>query len=142
MLGATGYIGARLVPKLVEAGWHVRAVGRNPDKLKGRSWSYLDKVETVCGDVFDLESLKQATRGCRYVFYLVHSMNPQVGDFARADRLAARNMVEAAESSSVERIIYLAGLGDDSAELSHHLQSRREVEKVLHAGSVQVTVFR
>jgi uncharacterized protein YbjT (DUF2867 family) len=142
VLGATGYIGARLVPKLVESGWRVRAVGRNPNKLKGRSWSRLPSVETVCGDVFDPESLEQAMKGCRYAFYLVHSMNPEVGDFAKADRLAARNMVAAAEKAGVERIVYLAGLGDETAELSHHLQSRREVEKILNAGKIPVTVFR
>jgi uncharacterized protein YbjT (DUF2867 family) len=54
VLGATGYIGARLVPKLIESGHNVRAIGRNPDKLKGRAWSNADGVETVFGDVFDI----------------------------------------------------------------------------------------
>ncbi len=142
VLGATGYIGARLVPKLLETGRRVRAVGRNPDKLQGRSWSRLPGVETASGDVFDQGSIEAAIAGCQIVYYLVHSMNPEVGDFAKADRTAAQNMVAAAEKCGVERIIYLAGLGEDSAELSHHLQSRREVEHVLNSGKVPVTVLR
>ncbi|MDX1269338.1 MAG: NAD(P)H-binding protein, partial [Oceanisphaera sp.] len=96
VLGATGYIGARLVPRLVESGWRVRAIGRTPAKLAGRKWSRLPGVETVCGDVFDPGSLQKALEGCQAAFYLVHSMNPKVGDFASADRMAARNMVAAA----------------------------------------------
>ena len=142
VLGATGYIGARLVPKLLETGRRVRAVGRNPDKLQGRTWSRLPGVETASGDVFDQGSIEAAIAGCQVVYYLVHSMNPEVGDFAKADRTAAQNMVAAAEKCGVERIIYLAGLGEDSAELSHHLQSRREVEHVLNSGTVPVTVLR
>jgi uncharacterized protein YbjT (DUF2867 family) len=142
VLGSTGYIGARLVPKLAEAGYKVRAVGRNPDKLRGRSWSKMPGVEIACADVFDKASLGKAVAGCSAVFYLVHSMNPQTGDFASADRTAAENMVAAAEHAGVERIIYLAGLGDDDAELSHHLKSRREVETILESGTIPVTVFR
>ena len=142
VIGATGYIGARLVPKLAEAGWHVRAIGRNPEKLNGRSWSKVSGVETVCADVFDAASLQKAVQGCSAVFYLVHSMNPQTGDFAQADRTAASNMTIAAEKAGIKRIVYLAGLGDEIAGLSHHLQSRREVEDILNSGSVPVTVFR
>ena len=142
VLGATGYIGARLVPQLADAGWPVLAVGRNPDKLNGRSWSRKPGVEIACADVFDKSSLQQVLQGCRFAFYLVHSMNPQNPDFAKADRVAAENMASAAELAGVERIIYLAGLGDESADLSHHLQSRREVENILKSGSIPVTVFR
>jgi len=142
VLGATGYIGARLVPKLVESGFRVRAIGRNPDKLKSRTWSNRTGVETIFGDVFNIGSLEQAISGCGVVFYLVHSMNPDVGDFAEADRIAAQNMAQVAARTGVRRIIYLAGLGDDNVDLSHHLRSRREVEEVMRAGSVPVTTFR
>lgn len=142
VLGATGYIGSRLVPRLAEAGWRVRAIGRNADKLKGRSWSKQPGVETVYGDVFDLASLKESLRNCHAVFYLVHSMAPGIKDFADADRRAAHNTMLVAEEVGVERIIYLAGLGDELGTLSYHLRSRREVENVLLSGSVPVTVFR
>lgn len=142
VLGATGYIGARLVPRLVEAGWRVRAIGRNPEKLKGRQWSRLPGVEVAQGDVFDPASLEEALRGCQAAYYLVHSMNPQVGDFASADRQAALNMVAAAQKNGLQRILYLGGLGDDAPDLSHHLRSRREVGDVLQTGSVPVTILR
>ncbi len=142
VLGATGYIGARLVPKLLESGQKVRAIGRNPDKLKGRTWSSSAGVETVYGDVFDKTSLETAVAGCTVVYYLVHSMSPEVGDFAEADRTAAKNMAEVAARVGVKRIIYLAGLGEDNVDLSHHLKSRREVEEVLRSGDVPVTTLR
>jgi len=142
VLGATGYIGARLVPRLVSAGWRVRAIGRNPAKLAGRPWASHPQVETACGDVLDREALTVALQGCQVVFYLVHSMNPQAADFAATDRLAAENMVAAATAAGVGRIIYLGGLGDDAPQLSHHLRSRHEVGDILQRGSVPVTIFR
>jgi uncharacterized protein YbjT (DUF2867 family) len=142
VLGATGYIGARLVPRLAKAGWRVRAIGRNPAKLAGRSWAAHPNVATVAGDVFDLPALEAALQGCQAAFYLVHSMNPQTADFAAADRQAAQNMVAAAASAGIERIIYLGGLGEDAPQLSHHLRSRHEVGAILNAGPVPVTLLR
>jgi len=142
VLGATGYIGARLVPRLVEAGWRVRAVGRNPDKLRGRRWAHDSKVEVARGDALDPASLRDCLAGCRAAFYLVHSMNPDAGDFSDVDRVAANHMVAAAESVGLERIIYLGGLGEDSESLSHHLRSRHEVGQILAQGPVPTTVFR
>ena len=142
VLGATGYIGARLVPRLTEAGWRVRAIGRNPDKLRGRRWGRDPLVEVAQGDVFDAAGLRACLTGCRAAFYLVHSMNAQQDDFSSADRVAARNMATAAAEAGLERIIYLGGLGDDAAGLSHHLRSRHEVGQLLAGGSVPVTVLR
>ena len=142
VLGATGYIGARLVPRLLAAGWRVRAIGRDPAKLAGRPWAAAPGVETVAGDVLDRHSLEQALMGCQAAFYLVHSMNPQATDFAAADRAGAENMVAAAAAAGVKRIIYLGGLGEDDPQLSHHLRSRHEVGDILRRGSVPVTVFR
>ncbi|TLM69411.1 MAG: SDR family oxidoreductase [Deltaproteobacteria bacterium] len=142
VLGATGYVGARLVPRLVKAGWRVRAVGRNPDKLAGRPWAADPGVEIAPGDVLDRGSLEAALRGCRAVFYLVHSMGPHIADFAATDRQAAENLAAAAAAAGVERIIYLGGLGDDAPHLSHHLRSRHEVGDILKKGSIPVTIFR
>lgn len=142
VLGATGYIGARLVPRLLEAGWRVRAIGRNPAKLAGRPWASHPMVETVAGDVFDAAGLAAALQGCQAAFYLVHSMNPQIADFAAADRQAATNMATAAAAAGLQRIIYLGGLGEDAPQLSHHLRSRHEVGTTLQGGRVPVTIFR
>jgi uncharacterized protein YbjT (DUF2867 family) len=140
--GATGYVGARLVPRLLEAGYRVRACGRSLVKLSSRPWAKHEDVELVKVDVFDKESLKIALAGAFAAFYFVHSMNSDNKDFAAADRVAADNMVEAAASTGLKRIIYLGGLGEDSPDLSKHLRSRAEVATILEAGPVPVTVLR
>ena len=142
VLGATGYIGARLVPRLLKAGWRVRAIGRNPAKLAGRSWASQPGVEIVAGDVLDRAGLEAALCGCQAAYYLVHSMNPQTVDFAATDRQAAENMATAAAAAGLSRIIYLGGLGEDAPQLSHHLRSRHEVGAILKSGRVPVTTFR
>jgi uncharacterized protein YbjT (DUF2867 family) len=140
--GATGYIGARLIPRLLQAGYRVRALARTPGKLHGRPWSDHPNLEIVKGDVLEPESLSAACRGCRAAYYLVHSMNHVSVDFVATDRSAAGNMVRAAEQCGLERIIYLGGLGESSELLSEHLSSRTEVADILTSGRVPVTVLR
>lgn len=140
--GATGYIGSRLIPRLLLAGYRVRAMARNPAKLQGRSWAEASEVEIVAGDVFDRASLMAAVQGCRAAYYLVHSMNPGSAEFDAADREAAENMAAAAAEAGLERLIYLSGLGEPSDDLSQHLVSRAEVARILRAGPVPVTVLR
>jgi uncharacterized protein YbjT (DUF2867 family) len=141
--GATGYVGGRLIPALLKAGYRVRAMARNLGKVGCRPWAGHDRVELVQGDVLDLELLKQAAFGCRAAYYLVHSMIAQKGKFAEADRKAARNMVAAAEAAGLERMIYLGGLAEArDAVLSKHLQSRIEVANILQAGPVPTTDLR
>ena len=140
--GATGYIGARLIPRLLQDGFRVRALARTPGKIKGRPWSDHPNLEIVKGDVLDLDSLEAACRGCRAAYYLVHSMNHVSLDFVTTDRVAAGNMARAAEQCGLERIIYLGGLGESSEILSEHLSSRTEVAEILKGGSVPVTVLR
>ncbi len=140
--GATGYIGGRLVPQLLEKGYKVRCMARDPRKLSGREWT--DQVEIVAGDVLDPESLSKALQGCGSAYYLVHSMvsNPGEGSFEDRDRRAAQLFAQAAAEAGVERIIYLGGLGKRTDQLSKHLSSRHEVGDVLRAGSVPVTELR
>ncbi len=140
--GATGYIGGRLVPRLLEAGYQVHALARAPGKLASRPWADHPHLEIVEGDVFDPASLQRAVHQCRTAFYLVHSMNPEITDFASADRQAASNMAKAAAAEKLEQIVYLSGLGAEDARLSHHLQSRTEVGDILREGSVPVTILR
>lgn len=142
VLGATGYVGGRLVPKLLEAGYHVRATGRSIDKLKSRYWAGHSGVELAAVDIHDPQSLRAALRGMDIVFYLVHSMNPQNKDFEAADRQAAENMARLAPDCGVKRVIYLGGLGEDHKDLSKHLKSRHEVSQILKSGPVPVTVLR
>lgn len=141
VLGATGYIGGLLVPILLERGHTVRCLVRDPAKLAGRPWA--DEVDVVKGDALELESLPAAFADVDTVFYLVHSMGGGAGsDFARRDRQAASNTALVAREQGVGRIVYLGGLGADDTELSEHLASRREVERVLAGTGVALTVFR
>jgi uncharacterized protein YbjT (DUF2867 family)/uncharacterized protein YndB with AHSA1/START domain len=142
VLGATGYVGSRLIPRLLDAGYRVRAIARNPAKLHGRPWADHPCVELAAADVYDLPSLTEALRGCRAVYYLVHSMNPGTRNFSRADRQAAENVAAAAVAAGVGRIIYLGGLGEEGKGLSEHLASRAEVARILRKGRVPVTVLR
>ena len=141
--GATGYVGGRLIPALLAAGYPVRAMARNLNKMGCRSWAGDPRVELVHGDVLDPVSLRQAASGCRAAYYLVHSMIAQKDKFAEADRRAAKNMVAAASAADLERIIYLGGLAEKkTGTLSQHLQSRIEVAEILQAGPVPTTDLR
>jgi uncharacterized protein YbjT (DUF2867 family) len=143
VIGATGYVGGRLVPKLLACGYRVKALGRSMEKLACRPWAGHPNVELVRGDVLDQQSLNNAVKGCRAAFYLVHSMIAQKRKFADADRVSAHNMVNAAEKGGLEQIIYLGGLGDIKHHaISKHLLSRHEVGEILQAGSIPATVLR
>ncbi|MCX6463682.1 MAG: NAD(P)H-binding protein [Pseudonocardiales bacterium] len=131
--GASGFVGGRLAPALVEAGHEVRAMTRRPERYTGAG-------TPVPGDVHDGASLVAAMEGCTAAYYLVHSLGD--AEFAERDAEAARTFAKAAAEAGVERIVYLGGLGDDADDLSEHLRSRREVERLLGEGGVPVTVLR
>lgn len=137
--GATGYIGGRLVPRLLEKGHFVRCLARQPENLKGRAWN---GAEIVQGDVLKPESLGEALHGIDVAYYLVHSMRAGEAGFEERDRQAARNFAAAARDAGVKRLIYLGGLGADETSLSPHLESRHEVGALLREGGVPVTEFR
>ena len=136
--GATGYIGGRLVPRLLEAGHQVRCLVRDPAKLDQDPWR--DRVEVVRGDILEPATLDEALAGCDVAYYLVHSMDG-VGSFAARDRSGAENFRKAAERNGVKRVVYLGGMGSGT-ELSEHLSSRHEVGRILADGSIPVTELR
>ncbi len=140
--GVTGYIGGRLVPRLLEKGYRVRAMGRNIRKLKDRWWASDPHVELVQADVLDYPSMEKALEGCTIAYYLIHSMIREQKDFTKADREAALNFVAAAEKTGLKRIIYLGGLGSKKEYMSKHLQSRKEVGEILRQSSIPVTIFQ
>jgi len=141
--GATGYIGTRLVPRLLTAGHRVRCLVRTPRKLTDRPWAKDPRVEIVTVDLADAAAVETALRGTGALFYLVHAMRSAGGDYAERDREMARTVSTAAHAAGVGRIVYLGGLGSDhTAGLSEHLASRREVERMLAESGVPVTVFR
>ena len=137
--GATGYIGGRLVPRLIREGRRVRVLVRSRARALSRSWA--GQVEIVVGDVLNPQSLSQALAGVDTAYYLVHSMS-KGGDFHALDIQAARTFGQAAANSGVKRIIYLGGLGEADANLSPHLRSRQETGQALRESGVSVTEFR
>jgi uncharacterized protein YbjT (DUF2867 family)/uncharacterized protein YndB with AHSA1/START domain len=137
--GATGYIGGRLVPRLLAAGNRVRCLARDPARLQGRPWQ--DEVEIAAGDVLEAEGLARAMEGVDVAYYLIHSMGGGA-DFHQRDLRAARNFAAAARAAGVKRIIYLGGLAQDSPALSEHLRSRQQTGEALRGAGVPVTEFR
>lgn len=131
--GASGFIGSHLVPVLVDRGYRVRAMTRNPDSYEGAG-------EPIYGDVADADSLRAALTGAEAAYYFVHSLAD--GDFEQRDAEAATAFGQAAAEAGLKQIIYLGGLGDVDDNLSPHLQSRRDVEQLLGLGGVPVTVLR
>lgn len=140
--GATGYIGGRLVPRLLEAGYRVRCLTRTARKLEERPWGDHPLLEVVEGDVGDTEGLARAMSGCRAAYYLVHSMMIAGEKYRERDRQLARSYATAARDAGIERTVYLGGLGETGEELSEHLSSRREVEERLAETGVPVTTLR
>ena len=131
--GATGFIGRRLVPELVERGMTVRAMTRRPEAYDGPG-------EPVGGDVHDADSLTDAFKGVDVAIYLVHSLDDP--EFERKDAEAARTFGQVAAEAGVSQFVYMGGLGADGENLSPHLRSRREVEGLLGEAGVPVTVLR
>jgi uncharacterized protein YbjT (DUF2867 family) len=140
--GATGYIGTRLVPRLLAAGYRVRCLVRSPRKLDDRPWRHDPRVEVLKSELGDREALAGQLRGCAAAFYLVHSMESAGAEYAATDRALAEGFAAAAGEAALPRIVYLGGLGDEGDDLSGHLTSRREVEKALGQGPAPVTAFR
>jgi uncharacterized protein YbjT (DUF2867 family) len=137
--GATGYIGGRLVPKLLAQGRRVRCLARNPQRLADRDWV---GVEIIQGDVSDAESLAPALAGVAQAYYLVHAMADGRSDFRGRDRLQAQTFAQACAAAGVRRIIYLGALGDAAQHRSEHLISRQEVGAALASAGVPVLEFR
>src|SRR5437764_1257853 len=131
VVGVTGYIGGRLAPALLHAGYSLRCLVRSPRKLEGREWTSDPRVEIRTVDLADVATLTRELTGCYAAYYLVHSMMSAAGEYARHDRQLALTFAEAARAAGVSRIIYLGGLGETGAGLSEHLTSRREVEWAL-----------
>lgn len=134
--GASGFVGGRLVPALLDAGHEVSVLVRDRSRYDAP-----EGVTVYEGDVLDPDSLEGVMTDTDAVYYLVHAMGSS-GDFEERDRRGARNFMRAADSAGVDRLVYLSGLGIDSDDLSSHLRSRREVERVLATGGYDLTVLR
>ena len=137
ILGASGYVGGHLAPRLAAEGFEVRAAARRVDALNARGW---DGVECVRADALDPASLRDVLSDIDVAYYLVHSM-ASGGNFSDLDRRAAANFRDAAANAGVKRTIYLGGI-QPSDGASPHLASRMETGEVLRSGPVPVTELR
>lgn len=137
--GATGYVGGRLVPKLLEAGFTVRCMTRSRARLRDQPWA--DLVEIVEGDAARAPDARAAFEGVDVAYYLIHSMldGPR---FEEADRTAARVFATAAAEAGLGRLVYLGGLCPDEGPLSPHMRSRAEVGRILLDSGVPTAVLR
>lgn len=140
--GSTGYVGGRLVPRLLEAGYSVRVLVRSPDRLVDVPWA--DQVEVVQGDLLNDASLTSSFTDIDAAYYLVHSMNTasESSSFESLEETSARNFAQAAKNAGVRRIVYLGGLHPARGELSRHLASRKMVGDILLASGVPTIVFQ
>jgi uncharacterized protein YbjT (DUF2867 family) len=138
--GATGYVGGLLMRRLAREGRPVRALARDPRRL-----TEVEGVTAASGDLVTGEGLEDALDGVKTAYYLIHSMEPAAGangDFARRDRTAATNFTKAAQAAGVERVVYLGGFVPSGRQLSPHLASRLEVERILLEATPDSTALR
>ncbi|MCK7481806.1 MAG: NAD(P)H-binding protein [Candidatus Moduliflexus flocculans] len=129
--GATGYIASRLIPRLLDSGYRVRALARDPRRLKGRAW--FDQIDIVQADVMAPETLPRLSTAS--------TLPTTSSTTCRRDTAtppsnwkSARAFASAAEEAGVEHIIYLGGLADPEQHIAPHMRSRIETGKVLRAG--------
>lgn len=137
--GATGYIGANVVERLLDLGWSVRVMTRDASGLQGRDWA--SRVDVVEGDAQDLDTLRRAAEDVDVAWFLIHSMTGSFG-YATLDRTIATRFGQACRSAGVARIVYLGGLYPEDVPLSPHLESRREVGHILMESGVPTAVLQ
>jgi uncharacterized protein YbjT (DUF2867 family) len=137
--GATGYIASRLIPRLLDSGYRVRALARHPDRLAARSW--FNKIDIVQADVTMPATLAHAFDGVDTAYYLIHNMSAGHG-YTKIELDGAHNFAAAAEQAGAGHIIYLGGLADPEQHIAPHMRSRIETGKVLRQGKTPVTEFR
>lgn len=137
--GASGYVGGRLVPELLQAGARVRVTGRNAATLRAQPWA--DRTEIVEADLLDAESLRPALEGIDVVVFLVHSMGSGKG-YAEREATMAHAMADEAAQAGVGRIVYLSGLHPQTEHLSEHMASREQVAAIFEQGTVPTVVVQ
>ena len=139
--GATGYVGGRLVPQLLERGYRVRVLARHPERLRDRPW--FDQVEVMTGDAGDTAAVHAAMGGMNVAYYLLHSIQEGAG-LEVTERRIAQGFADAARDSGLSRIVYLGGLAPDIPvdQMSPHMRSRVQVGQVLRSSGVPTVELR
>jgi uncharacterized protein YbjT (DUF2867 family) len=137
--GATGYVGSRLISRLVASGHEVSCMVRDASRVDRQ---VAESSRIVVADALQPESLVAAMQGINIAYYLIHSMSASGGDFQQRDWRAAHNFAGAAKQAGVRRIIYLGGLASETSQISLHLKSRHETGEALRRFGPPVTEFR
>jgi uncharacterized protein YbjT (DUF2867 family) len=137
--GATGYVGGRLVSRLLEEGFQVRVMARNLDKLRDYPW--IDQVEVVKADAENRKTLDKALESIDVAYYMLHSLSEHDG-FETIEATMAQNFGEAAKAANLKRIVYLGGISPANTELSIHLESRKHTGEILRESGVPTTELR
>ena len=138
LTGASGYVGGRLLPLLLEGGYAVRCLTR---RESSHSNFNLEKVDVVVGNALDTESLDRALEGIHTAYYFIHAMGDNE-DFEQTEQRAAENFAAACTRQNVKRIVYLGGLGNEADDLSKHLRSRQNTGKILRTSRAAVIEFQ
>jgi uncharacterized protein YbjT (DUF2867 family) len=138
--GANGFIASRLIPRLLQAGYHVRVMARRPELLEGRAW--LPQVDVVRGSTADEAGMRAAMAGIHSAFYLIHNMSSGRG-YTHIEQESAGRFAAAAEAAHIQHILYLGGLANPAdPHIAPHMRSRIETGEILRHGRVPVTEFR
>lgn len=142
VMGATGYIGSSLIPKLLNEQHTVRCLARHPEDLEENVWYEKSKnnIELVFGNVFKPQTLLDSFQGIDTLYYLIHSIDKN--NFEEKDKEAALNVAKLAKETGVKHIIYMSALGDSKQHISKHLKSRQDTAKYLASTGVAVTELR
>ncbi|MDH4232513.1 MAG: NAD(P)H-binding protein [Nitrospirota bacterium] len=145
VLGATGFVGGRLIPELIKKNVKLRLFVRDPAKVASIKNCGAD-IEVFQGDLLSGEGVEDALNGTHTAYYLVHSMGGKSifknTEYAEKDKQAARNFIAAANQEGLKRVIYLGALGERGDNLSEHLRSRAEVAAILSSGKPAATILR
>jgi len=140
LTGATGYIGKRLLRVLVEQGHEVRCAVRAVSSFEWEE-GWEEKVQVFYADFLDEKTLENAPTEFDVAFYLIHSMSSSINDFEELEAKTATNFKNYMDRSTAKQMVYLSGMINQD-ELSKHLQSRYEVEKILSTSKVPLTTLR
>ena len=135
LTGVSGSIGAALAPALAADGHELRGLARDPARVSA-------PLAVVRGDAVSGAGLDEAMDGIDVAYFLIHSMEGDAAGFAARERASARNFVAAAERAGVRRAVFLGGIVPPGRELSRHLASRLEVERILLGGLDEVVALR
>lgn len=144
VLGATGFVGSRLVPELLRKGIRLRLLVRDPGKVADLAAE--GDVQIVRGDLLSGQGIADGLRDIHTAYYLVHSMGGRSifrnMEYAERDKTAAVNFMAAADAGGLKRVVYLGALGEEGEGLSEHLRSRAEIARIISSGRPAATILR